>query len=167
MKRERVILVGQAPSRNRDPKRPLIGGKSGYFLQQLCGMTLLQYVRRFETVNLLSSYPGGSSNGDRFPMKQARISAALFAEGWAGRRAIFLGQKVAQAFDRQVVPFFEWTADARGFRFAVMPHPSGVNRFWNRSENHAKARAFLAEFAVKPAVQKENEDGKGKARISG
>ncbi len=143
----RILLVGQAPSASmKRGDRPLIGGKSGFFLQQLCGMTLRQYVKTFETLNLLSEYPGKDGKGDRFPMKEARISAALYATGWSGRRVIFMGKNVARAFGKDKMPPMEWVSDERGFRYAIMPHPSGVNRWWNSKANMATAKAFLEKL---------------------
>lgn len=138
--------MGQAPSRNADLKRPLIGGKSGYFLQQLCGMTLLQYVRAFETVNLIDVWPGPAPKGDLFPPAEAKASAERKAASWSGRRVILLGKNVARAFGHHKTPPMTWADDPRGFRVAVMPHPSGVNLFWNAPANREAARVFLTQL---------------------
>ena len=155
MIRDRIILVGQAPSRNGDPKTPLIGGRSGFFLQQLCGMSLLQYVRSFETVNVVEAWPGySSSKGDLFPADEAKVKAEAKAASWHGRRVILLGKNVARAFGHNKTPLMTWTTDSRGFEVAVVPHPSGVSRWWNDPTNTERARAFLQSLQGERSASK-------------
>jgi hypothetical protein len=60
---------------------------------------------------------------------------------------VLLGEKVCAAFDVEYEPF---TVDERpdGATFAVLPHPSGINRIWCRSENVKLARETV-ETAIR------------------
>lgn len=142
----RIVLIGQAPNRRGRPDRPLIGGRSGEFLQSLAGMTLWQYARAFERRNLLAAFPGSAPHGDLFPAAEARTAAVEMAPSLAGRRVIFVGRAVAAAFGHEQAPFYAWAKDDRGFEFAVIPHPSGVNTHWNRSGAKAEAIGFFARM---------------------
>jgi hypothetical protein len=51
---------------------------------------------------------------------------------------VLLGRRVAAAFGLASAPYLEWT-EARGRTWVVMPHPSGVNRWWNDEENRLLA----------------------------
>lgn len=145
--RERVMLVGQAPSRLGRPDRPLIGGRSGSFLMELTGMNLIQYARRFERRNLLRDFPGSAPiKGDLFPSKEAREAAARMIDTLRGRTVILVGRAVSEAFGLGAADFYEWSDDARGFRVAIIPHPSGINAHWNLPGSKAEAMGFFARL---------------------
>lgn len=46
--------------------------------------------------------------------------------------------------------YLRWEYLRKGETYAVLPHPSGVNRWWNEEENVARARDFLREAARAP-----------------
>lgn len=100
-------------------------------------------------MNLLAEYPGParSGKGDAFPRSRAAAGARRLAPSLAGRRAVLLGRAVAGAFRLPGdVPFLTWVeAEVRGVRIsvAVVPHPSGVNTWWNDAGNRRCARRFL------------------------
>lgn len=144
---ERVLLIGQAPSRRGRPDRPLIGGRSGAFLMELTGCGLQQYVRRFERRNLLAEFPGSAPHGDLFPRLEAREAAERLLPELAGRRVVLVGRAVAEAFSQGTGEFYQWVRDERGFEFAVIPHPSPVNRHWNEPGARAAAMGFFARLA--------------------
>jgi uracil-DNA glycosylase len=148
---DRVVLIGQAPS-SAMPKdaRPLVGGLSGTFIQGLTGcMTLREYVRRYVTLNLLEYYPGKNGKGDKFPPMEARLSAIELTPKLVGRKVVFVGLSVAEAFGLiSPINFFEWRRcpsawDVPWFQGAAIPHPSGINRFWNYPANMEKAERFF------------------------
>jgi uracil-DNA glycosylase len=150
----RVVLIGQAPGPTGPPPgRPLVGGKSGAFLQSLTGCaTLRDYLRHFETTNLLDRYPGrAGKNGDRFPMVEARLAAREKLATLDRRTVIFVGLTVAEAFD-WVPPVrpFDWrlftVPGALGFKAAAIPHPSGIVPFWNDPANVERGRRFFDEL---------------------
>jgi uracil-DNA glycosylase len=149
----RIVLIGQAPGAGED-RGPLVGGVSGGRLQALAGMTILQYCRAFERRNLIPYYPGRArgGRGDFFPRIEARIEARKIARTLIGRRVIFVGIAVAEAFDIVAPRPFQWylcrSADmlaSENFYGAAIPHPSGLNHFWNSPANVAEAREFFAK----------------------
>ena len=150
MRRDRVLLLGQAPARDGDPRRPLIGGRgSGRILQLLTGTTLRQYSRIFERRNLLQAWPGSAgAKGDLFPMTDAREAANALLPFLAGRRVVLLGTGVARAFGfPPETPRFEWF-ERDGTRFALSPHPSPANLWWNAWRNRAEAARFFGSITT-------------------
>lgn len=140
----RLVLVGQAPSRTSSAIA--FGGDSGARLARLLGMSLSDLLRVVDTTNLLPGWPGRSSSGkgDAFPMAAARRAAAELAAREDPSRAFLLaGMSVARAFGVARLGFLRWGL-LGGRRVAVIPHPSGVSRWWNDGANRARARAFLA-----------------------
>lgn len=66
---------------------------------------------------------------------------------------LLAGKRVASAFGLDE----EYLADPVAFPIGgrpvavhVVPHPSGVNRWWNEPANRERARAFLAEDLGRP-----------------
>ena len=149
----RVVLVGQAPCCGGDPRVPLTG-RSGRFLASACGIPFWSYLRWTVRVNLLDYWPGKSGKGDAFPMAEAREAAAALEPSLKGRRAVLLGHGVASAFGLGGRPYLgPWEVVPRplgSFAAAVLPHPSGVNRFWNDPTNRERAGRFLRS-AILPA----------------
>lgn len=143
----KIILMGQAPSPTSDPAVPL-SGKSGVFLAKLAAISFEKLGDLFERRNVLGSYPGGAEGkGDLFPMKAAREAVAAMLPSLAGRRVVLLGLGVALAFgfDR-TAPRLKWV-ERDGITFALCPHPSGVNLFWNDVANRAEACRFFGAVA--------------------
>lgn len=153
---QRIVLIGQAPGPNTDPDLPLFPvpkTSAGGRLVQIAGITKGQYLATFERINVLRYFPGKWQNGDRFPLQEARVAADAIAPLLAGRRVVLVGQNVALAFSiRQ--DFFVWsthqvrrrcpvTRDPGLAEFAVIPHPSGRNFWYNAAARRAEARAFF------------------------
>lgn len=132
-----VLLIGEAPAPRGN--RRAFDGPSGDRLAQVMGMGRDELLGRVRARNLLRRWPGASGKGSAFPVADARAAA---------RRArldadvvLLAGLRVAGAFGARA-GFFEWF-ELRGRRAAVIPHPSGVNRWWNDAANRERARAFL------------------------
>lgn len=142
-----VVLIGQAPGRLGDPARPLVGKGSGDLLQRLTGAMPGQYERLFERRNLLGSWPGRSSaGGDSFPQSEAKHAAQAILPSLAGRRVVLLGSGVARAFGFSAkTTRFRWV-ERDGATFALSPHPSQVNRWWNNPRNRAEAARFFGSI---------------------
>jgi uracil-DNA glycosylase len=138
----RPLLVGQAPGR--------LGGARAFAGDKRSARRLAELVgaRRasdfFRTRNLLQAFPGKAGKGDRFPMAEARAAATKMR---LRGTVLFAGKKVAAAFGCSSAMYFEWRRRG-GFRYAVVPHPSGVNRWWNDPSNRERARAFFRDLAV-------------------
>lgn len=145
------VLVGESPSRTSESAHPLSGHPIAGKLARLCGVGVLEYLAAFDRWNLLTRYPGHSGNkGALFPRGEARARAAdLTARGaFRGRPVLFLGSRVADAFGFDAEPLTWNAAEGAGgaSRCAVLPHPSGVNRWWNDAANARRAEAFMRRF---------------------
>ena len=142
----RVVIIGQAPSRLSDPREPL-SGNSGRRLAALSGLTTAEFLDRFERRNLLDAWPGKAGKGDKFAgAGEARALAESLRAGLATRRVVLLGTGVARAFGFPGEPFLfgeHWEGS-----FAMVPHPSGTNRWWNDRERVAQAQRFWSNLAT-------------------
>jgi hypothetical protein len=106
----------------------------------------------FELRNVFDRWPGAfDGKGDRFPMARARERAQVLREALRGRRVVFVGKAVAKAFGVSGDVLCWRRAGHLGFEFSVVPHPSGINTWWNDEDNRRAASHFfrgLAETAI-------------------
>lgn len=155
----RIAFVGQAPSRETDGKPPFTG-KCGRFLAELLGTTQEQMLLDHDFLNVLDRWPGASIKGDKFPIPEAKIAAKRKLEQLRGRVVVLLGHNVARAFECKTFRYFEWYeirnpenyADVVVPLLTVVPHPSQVNRWWNREESRMVAEKFLRTLASTPGT---------------
>ena len=138
-----ALIVGQAPSRNSDPRDPLTG-RSGQRLMDLFDLPPSIYRSCFERTNLLKEFPGKAGKGDLFDhvlalqtALQIKIELALFPRPFV----LLLGEKVAAAFG-EPRPIFR-RFQIHNVRAYVVPHPSGVNLWWNNPKNVRRAKRFF------------------------
>ncbi len=129
---------------------------AGYKLQHLMRLSRLEYVGLARR-NLLRYYPGAingllSSGGSAFPIKDA-INAArdvIKSNVLWDKNVLFVGKRLAGVFGLGKEPILEWRATptlpdgTAAFRFAIVPHTSGINRWWNENENEYEGGEFLA-----------------------
>ena len=149
---ERILLVGQAPNQHGDPRRPLVGGRTGTKIQTLAGLDLREYARTFDLVNLLSGWEGKDGNGDAFDLARAKVATRALLRSRTNRAIILVGRAVADAFGVPGTrPYLAWFLH-EGRAMAILPHTSGVNRWWNDPENEKAAEIFL-RAAVKTAAE--------------
>ena len=139
------LIIGEGPSKYGDPSRP-IGGRIGRRLAALSGVDSATFAQQFSKMNLLDTWPGQSGKGSKFDAARARESAQRSGRRLRrGRIVILLGKRVAEAFGIEPVYFDRQSLrDADAF---VVPHPSGVNRWYNVSSNRRKMRAFMMRVA--------------------
>lgn len=140
-------LYGQAPS--KDAIIPF-SGASGRALAQRMGLPTFGALHDLYVVeNVLSEWPGAGPKGDLFPMGQAREKAAFIRATWNQYdHCLLVGKQVAQAFGFSSFIDLVWHSVDDGTLIAIVPHPSGVNHFWNDKQNAARADAFLRSAAV-------------------
>lgn len=136
------LLIGEAPSRTSDPKKPFHGA-SGTYLAKLAGLSgVIQLSYEFRLRNILQRWPGignAGEKGSRFPIAKAkRVARKIPLEGIV----ILAGRRVAKAFGLDHAPYFTFFERGEAI-VAVIPHPSGANRFWNDPENRVIAAKFL------------------------
>lgn len=136
-----ACILGEAPGFNGDPRLPLGGCRygSGKRLAKVIGMSQPVMRRAFTLRNLLDEFPGFSGKGAVFPVKIARAAVGDFQ--CEEDRILLLGKRLAAAF-RLNVNYFEWV-ERDGKQYVVVPHPSGVNRWYNSPENRRAAREFF------------------------
>ena len=137
----RIVLVGYSPQHGADPSEPLGVTRpgSGRHLARLCGLTLEEYVERFERVNLFYRTPPRPG-----PARVARWRAAALLERYRGRRLVLLGNLVAAVFLQPTRrELFRWVSLGRRTSAALVPHPSGLNRWYNDAGNRRRAERFL------------------------
>lgn len=150
---EPLVLLGRAPGTHpryepRYALYPVPVGCTGYRLWEMTGLPTSQYIK-LDRRNLLDYWPGRQGQGDKFPVRAAREAAEAMTPTLAGKRVLMMGKGVAQAFGIEDPPLLRWATRITNlvprcsFRWAVLPHPSGRNRWYNDEENRARAEAFV------------------------
>lgn len=133
----RPLLVGELNPYGSLPEfalYPLPENASGGRLARILGLSRGQYMRAFDRVNLCEG---------TWSMKWARNAAGGILGERIGSDAaiVLLGRKVQFAFG-----FKDKEQLARvGTRMYLVPHPSGLNPFWNVPGNVERARQLLAD----------------------
>ena len=144
----RPILIGQNNPVSLKPGHelyPLPKGCTGNRLWQMLaertGATMRQYVDAFERRNLVVA--------QRFDRQVAKANAALiYAELWgSGRTVVLLGQEVVRAFG--IPPVLLHPQVIGGTTWRQIPHPSGLNRWYNDAENVRLVGLLLEELYTK------------------
>lgn len=138
------LIVGEAPSKNEVTERP-IEGRIGRRLAALAGLTLEEFLAHFDRVNLLHERQDTAEHGFQFDRFAATKAARELGMTFQHDQVILLlGKRVADAFGMVDIKHFE----SRSFysicgTIFVMPHPSGVNRWWNKLCNKREAETFM------------------------
>lgn len=141
----KALLVGRAPAR-RMAGRGAFRGRSGERLAALAGTDLDGLLRAVDAANLLGEWPGKQGKGDAFPMAAARAAAGVLDV--SGRPLVVaVGKRVAAAMGLRRPEYFA-PAAWRGVPLVVVPHPSGVNRWWNDPVNVGKMHAFMRSLLI-------------------
>ena len=148
---KKILLVGQAPSRTGvNPLEALTPTSSSGKLMNLMGLTEDEYMTSFQRVNLIDEYPGplASGKGDKFPLRQARDKAKRILQQMSEYHILCIGKRVGQCFNLDQC--FVWEDRIQCYpltrnRIAMIPHTSGLNRFYNDPRNLDRAKAFLRE----------------------
>lgn len=141
------LIIGQAPGQHRAGPDITLGGRTGAKLADFCGLTVEDYLDRFDRINLVDHFPGKAGKGDRFPLEPARakVSEILADPAHAGRSIVVLGAGAMVLFK------LTWTClefrEHAGARYAWCPHPSGIVRWWNDPRNRMAARRFWTALA--------------------
>lgn len=135
-----IAIVGEAPPRWNVP--PMTGSTG----MRLAKLMIVEDVHSAATCLNLYRTPRKTWHAEN-----ARGMAQLLAPTLERHRVVLLlGRRVQKAFDFERVKFFDpmpREATAHVFfgttLFYVMPHPSGLNRWWNHRTNIAFAQTFF------------------------
>lgn len=147
----RVWLVGETNPYQDDPEDSIRyamypepeESAGGRLCNLILGMHQRDYLRSFERRNLLAGPWEGKGVRER-----ARASAACLSwEMSEGDVVLMLGKKVFDSFFPGEVWLLFDVHQRCGRRHLVLPHPSGLNRFWNEFLSYAHVRTFLAKHA--------------------
>jgi hypothetical protein len=142
-----LLLIGQAPSKSGNPDRPL-EGRTAVTLAMLFGCGIDEYLCGTQRYNVLPGWVGKHGKGDLFPMDLAKRNARRMRYSFGDCHVLFIGIATARMFDVRH-KIMRWKrvkiADAQcgSFYAAIIPHPSGINRWWNDKDNVAAAKQFL------------------------
>lgn len=150
---KKLLFVGQAPSRTSDPSRPF-SGQCGKFLAELLGTSQEDMLAKHDFINVLDTWPGKGLGGDKFPMAEAKQAAMGKLDLLRGKTVVLLGANVARAFNVSEFRYLgiyeirsrENVLDIVASPVTVIPHPSGVNRYYNSVENKLTVSKFLREL---------------------
>ena len=164
----KVLLLGESPAAGtqHDPESWLAPGSSASAdrLLKFTGYSEDEYLDTFTRDNLLHHLPKRSGKGRSFPLSRAKrqVERIFRKRWWPNQHIVMLGRRVATAFewyrwDKVVGPikhsdleYLKWYRVMNRWggtiRAAVVPHPSGVNRWWNDANNRRRARKFFREL---------------------
>ena len=147
----KIGLVGQAPSRRGDPRKPL-AGPNGRKVARLAGMSYDDLIA-CRRKHLNTHYSGKRGKGNAFDRAKGYVNAADVLMDWGVERIVLLGKNVARCFGFRDLPFL---AEIRiyGRRFLIFPHPSGTNRWWNERRARQLLQRFLRGKTVPPGFRK-------------
>lgn len=145
------LIIGEAPGKCGDPSTP-IEGRIGARLAACCGLTFEEFLTTFDRVNLLDEQPQDAPKGMAFNVKAAGRVAQFLEhnrEGIFGRPfSLLLGKRVAAAFRLTHVEYFTSIIFPNGSKVYVVPHPSGVNRWWNNWDNELEMIRFMRKITI-------------------
>lgn len=138
--------------------RVAITGKLGESLARLAGVERLLLYSRCERRNLNARFNGKVGKGDVFNLAEGKETAARIFHETAATRIVLLGRQVAACFGFRDAEFCK-VYDRGGKRFLILPHPSGINTWWNEPGNKKLAEAALRRFvrSYMPGVRKPAE----------
>lgn len=157
-RRGKLLIVGQQPQSNdkNDPLSPDNPMWSGYRLMQMAGLTAQEYRDVFERININYEAEKTFRTSSLQKARAVEIYKTLHPED----TLIILGSGVLKCF-RGLVGDLEPCelyctrygprgAEKQGHSVIMIPHPSGLNRWYNDPSNTARAAACLRALATAP-----------------
>jgi len=135
------LIIGEAPSKNQQLEQP-IEGRIGLRLASMAGLTLPEFLYHFDRVNLLHHRQDTAAHEFQFDIEAAKGEAAALKTTFKSDQiVILLGLRVADAFYAHHDYFVQQMIGGADVR--VVPHPSGINRWWNDPANVQLAMVFM------------------------
>lgn len=153
IKMANLVVMGEAPGNypRYDPAKhalfPHPPRCAGARLKDLMGMSLFEYVR-LDRRNLLDYYPGTVGKGAKFPLGSAHMAVrAMHAKGaLLGTNVLLVGKRLSRAFGYNNFQLMKWH-QRKAYNFAIVPHTSGVNTWWNDPQHREQGKVFLHSVA--------------------
>lgn len=156
------IIIGEAPNRIGDPTTP-IEGRLGRRLAKLAwgdDANIPLFLAGFDKTNLLRRWPGArNGKGSAWNVEKARRAAKTLVDVMKGRMLVLLGRRVAAAFEIKPSRYFKPHAlygvqmEECPYKIIafVVPHPTGINRWYNDPLHRKTAGAFM-RFAYRQSM---------------
>lgn len=139
------VLLGMNNPVSSDPEHALYPHPStctGARLLRFSGLDKRTYLTAFERRNVLS--------GQAWSTPAARAVAPALREELRGRTVVLLGAPVNSVMrggtPHELAGPFVWTPDGHGGWMAKVPHPSGLNHFFNSQLHRDLLAVFMAEL---------------------
>jgi hypothetical protein len=149
----KLLFVGEACNL---PSGEAFAGRSGARLAVLLGLSLEQFLATCDRVNLLDGWPGrsGGAKGHLFDVGRARTAAGRLR--LTERHVVLCGLRVASAFGLRRAVFLRPVELGRDeASCVVLPHPSGIVRWYNSGANVRAASRTLRGMARRCAASSE------------
>lgn len=145
----RPVLVGMNNPLSEKPEHalyPMPSGATGHRIWQMLhertGASRAAYLRAFDRRNVLDS-----RTWNREAARSAGLTMWLSLEG---RTVVLLGREVLRAMGLGQTAPLEWHLDTQ--RWCYMPHPSGLNHWYNDPVNWAAASLRLEQLYEESAL---------------
>ncbi len=145
----KALRPGDAEGFARDlSDRLSLTGSVGKKLAFLLDLDLHAFLRAHDRENLNSKWHGKNGKGDKFDRTEAAHRAALIEADPKWTHVVLLGAECARAFGLRFEPLKVHVRKDNPFprAYFLLPHPSGINVWWNESFNLFRARRRLKEF---------------------
>lgn len=148
-----LIILGEAPGNypkydhERHALFPYPARCSGARLCEFMGMRRSEYID-IRRRNLLDFYPGKLGKGARFPIGEARKAVtAIYAQNeLTGSNILLVGMRLAEVFGYKGEEILTWH-HRKAYNYAIVPHTSGICRWWSNEDNKEQGVAFLHRVA--------------------
>jgi len=132
-----AAVIGESP--NGDPSQWSYDNGSAMRMKKVCG-------RELPWFNLFATEP------EKWDRREARVVATRFClelqekeKSWT---LLLLGVKVCHAFGVERPEWLEWYRSMLWGPMIAVPHPSGLNRWWNDGERTRTARQLLSAVSA-------------------
>ena len=129
--------------------RVAVTGKLGEKLARMLRVHPLRLYSRCGRANLNARWNGKNGKGDAFNAEEGKAAAERLLSNKDGN-FVLLGRAVARCFGLGDADFCS-VAKVGPRQFLILPHPSGINAWWNNPANERKASRALRKFVnLKP-----------------
>jgi len=137
-----VLFVGQAPGEKG--AAPFVG-RSGKTVARLLGEDYQVMLQRHGFINVVEEFQGKSGKGDKFKPKPAEAIARITEASAKHAGIVLCGKAVAKSVGCRKQPYLD-AFELAGKPAMVLPHPSGINMWWNDASKKRSAQKRLRAF---------------------